>query len=38
MLLLLLARRRSCGIGLFWNIDQCVDVLGYSQYHIDVSF
>jgi hypothetical protein len=28
---------RSGGLGIYWNNDVTIDVLGYSQYHIDVS-
>jgi exonuclease III len=28
---------RSGGLGIYWNNDISIDVLGYSQYHIDVS-
>ena len=28
---------RSGGIGLFWNNEIKIDILGYSRYHLDVS-
>jgi hypothetical protein len=28
---------RSGGLGIFWNNDTSIDILVYSQYHIDIS-
>jgi hypothetical protein len=28
---------RSGGLGMFWNNEIRIDILGYSQYHIDTS-